>query len=206
MSDRPSNTTPSNQHRPPPVIQNPSPPSFLPQPSSVPPSPPREYRKGNWTLHETLVLITAKGLDDERRKPSSNGQQNSRSVEQRWKWVENYCWNHQCIRSQNQCNDKWDNLLRDYKKVRDYETKKSPSSSSYWSMEKHARKEKNLPSNLAQEVFDALADVLARRNAVKTPNAIAPSVEAALPPQRQPSISGNIRRPKRFELSSLPGF
>ena len=105
-------------------------------PAPPPPSPasaPRDYRKGNWTLHETLILITAKRLDDDRRAGAvgaahghghAHGSPTTpRSSEQRWKWVENYCWNHGCLRSQNQCNDKWDNLLRDYKKVRDYESR-----------------------------------------------------------------------------------
>lgn len=213
MSDHPSNANPSAPHRAAAVIlvperhRNHNPPSSpagcLPHPGNAnagAASPnsallPREYRKGNWTLHETLVLIAAKRLDDERRsrggatesKPTvhqNHSQQNCRSAEQRWKWVENYCWNHQCFRSQNQCNDKWDNLLRDYKKVRDYEARRCPSSSSdkpddkkgsgddvassYWTMEKHERKERNLPSNLVQEVFEALTDVLSRRNANKT--------------------------------------
>ncbi|KAG8043886.1 hypothetical protein GUJ93_ZPchr0458g22499 [Zizania palustris] len=118
-----------------------TPPSPVPAtgPAPPPPSPvsaPRDYRKGNWTLHETLILITAKRLDDDRRAGGGGGgggvagagvaavgsPPTPRSAEQRWKWVENYCWKNGCLRSQNQCNDKWDNLLRDYKKVRDYES------------------------------------------------------------------------------------
>lgn len=103
--------------------------------------------------------------------------------------MENYCWRNGCLRSQNQCNDKWDNLLRDYKKVRHYQMKlvKVPkecenegvgtsggsdlppdnNDGSYWKMEKHERKERNLPANLVAEVFNALTDVLNRRNTGK---------------------------------------
>ncbi|KAL5062488.1 hypothetical protein RYX36_024225, partial [Vicia faba] len=35
--------------------------------TTEPPSSTREYCKGNYTIKETLVLITAKKLDDERR-------------------------------------------------------------------------------------------------------------------------------------------
>ncbi|RWW07783.1 hypothetical protein GW17_00028811, partial [Ensete ventricosum] len=163
------------------------------QPHAQPPASPsaaggivRCYRKGNWTLHETLVLITAKRLDDERRTGVSSSLAHCspsaaagggplavpRSAEQRWKWVENYCWRNGCLRSQNQCNDKWDNLLRDYKKVRGYESRVSSAAAgasgelpSYWTMERHERKERNLPTNLAFEVFEALTDVLSRRAA-----------------------------------------
>jgi hypothetical protein len=122
----------------------------------------REYRKGNWTLHETVTLIAAKKLDDQRRLKGSE-KEKSRPAELRWKWVENYCWKNGCQRSQNQCNDKWDNLLRDYKKVRDYESRYPPEPISYWQMEKHERKEKGLPSNLLQQVYQALHDVIDRR-------------------------------------------
>ncbi|CAL5014233.1 unnamed protein product [Urochloa decumbens] len=181
-------------------------------PAPPPPSPasaPRDYRKGNWTLHETLILITAKRLDDDRRAGAvvagggvihghgghGHGSPTTpRSAEQRWKWVENYCWNHGCLRSQNQCNDKWDNLLRDYKKVRDYESRTATAAAgaapgaggvpSYWSMERHERKDRNLPTNLAPEVFDALTDVLSRRAARRGGAAIAGAAppQLALPP------------------------
>ncbi|XP_061370638.1 trihelix transcription factor ASR3-like [Gastrolobium bilobum] len=139
----------------------------------------REYRKGNWTLQETLTLITAKKLDDERRMKTSSTSSttphepttsNSRtSGELRWKWVENYCWSHGCLRSQNQCNDKWDNLLRDYKKVRDYESKSESSNNnnndfpSYWTINKQQRKEQNLPSNMVFEVYQAISEVYPRK-------------------------------------------
>ncbi|CAD6259125.1 unnamed protein product [Miscanthus lutarioriparius] len=198
-----------------------TPPSPASAPALVapPPSPasaPRDYRKGNWTLQETLILITAKRLDDDRRAGGAHGHGHGvppaaagspttpRSAEQRWKWVENYCWNHGCLRSQNQCNDKWDNLLRDYKKVRDYESRATatePATAapapgatniqglpSYWAMERHERKDRNLPTNLAPEVFDALTDVLSRRAARRGGAAIAaaPPPPLALPPPPPP--------------------
>lgn len=193
-----------------------TPPSPASGPAPPPPSPasaPRDYRKGNWTLHETLILITAKRLDDDRRAGAGAGvgghghgsPTTPRSAEQRWKWVENYCWNHGCLRSQNQCNDKWDNLLRDYKKVRDYESRTATTTAaaapaaapggggagavpSYWSMERHERKDRNLPTNLAPEVFDALTDVLSRRAARRGGAAIAaaPPPQLALPPPPPP--------------------
>ncbi|KAG9439490.1 hypothetical protein H6P81_019655 [Aristolochia fimbriata] len=126
----------------------------------------REYRKGNWTFHETLVLISAKKMDDERRM-NRGGERDGRNkpAEQRWKWVEDYCWKNGCFRSQNQCNDKWDNLMRDYKKVREFERRVSEGGGgvSYWKMEKHERKERNLPTNLLPQIFEALIEVVERR-------------------------------------------
>ncbi|KAA8532367.1 hypothetical protein F0562_032378 [Nyssa sinensis] len=136
----------------------------------------REYRKGNWTIQETVVLITAKKLDEERRikasstppDPMTKQPPYSRTGELRWKWVENYCWSNGCLRSQNQCNDKWDNLLRDYKKVREYELRSQQSDGSgelpsYWAMDKQERKDRNLPSNMVSEVYEALKYVVQKR-------------------------------------------
>lgn len=140
----------------------------------------REYRKGNWTVSETMVLIEAKQMDDERRMKRSSGEiseSRGKPAELRWKWVEDYCWRKGCLRSQNQCNDKWDNLMRDYKRVRDYERKLSSSSPpsdqgnikaekvSYWKMEKNERKEKNLPSNMLPQIYEALVEVVEKKGA-----------------------------------------
>ncbi|KAM7484781.1 hypothetical protein LguiA_000790 [Lonicera macranthoides] len=136
----------------------------------------RDYRKGNWTLEETLVLITAKKLNDERCSSSRSSSAVAASTdptspntsrptgELKWKWVENYCWANGCLRSQNQCNDKWDNLLRDYKKVREYDLRSSQSDHpSYWAMDRQQRKDQNLPSNLAPQIYEALNNVVQRK-------------------------------------------
>ncbi|XP_022997995.1 trihelix transcription factor ASR3-like [Cucurbita maxima] len=155
----------------------------------------REYRKGNWTLQETMILITAKKLDDERRNKVTLAPPADPTArkggELRWKWVENYCWSHGCHRSQNQCNDKWDNLLRDYKKVREYESRACDQQSqipSYWKMEKHERKDNNLPSNMAFEVYQALNDVVQRKFSQRPViSHTTPTPLVALPPAPPPS-------------------
>ncbi|RWR81924.1 trihelix transcription factor ASR3-like protein isoform X2 [Cinnamomum micranthum f. kanehirae] len=170
----------------------------------------REYRKGNWTLHEALVLITAKKLDEERRmKKESGGEgRGGRPTELRWKWVEDYCWKNGCMRSQNQCNDKWDNLMRDYKKVRDHEKKVEDGreQSSYWKLERHERKDKNLPTNLLPQIHEALVEVVERRGTqrarvyVPTPN----SVEVGLVGEKPISSSMPPSLPLSQHHSSLP--
>ncbi|XP_057734880.1 trihelix transcription factor GTL1-like [Arachis stenosperma] len=189
-----------HHHHPPPHLplihhSTATPPPPSPSPSSST-SLAREYRKGNWTIQETLILITAKKLDDERRLKTASSSSSSSSAspacsttptsrssgELRWKWVENYCWSHGCLRSQNQCNDKWDNLLRDYKKVRDYESKSQSQQSnyddnkdllpSYWTLNKQQRKEHNLPSNMVFEVYQAICEVLQRKQTQTQPQRI----------------------------------
>jgi hypothetical protein len=132
----------------------------------------RDYRKGNWTPNETMILIEAKKMDDERRmKRSGDSEGRNKSGEPRWKWVEDYCWRRDCLRSQNQCNDKWDNLMRDYKKVRDYERKiggEEKAGGSYWNIERNERKERNLPTNMSPQIYDALVEVVERKGVVVT--------------------------------------
>ncbi|KAJ8506678.1 hypothetical protein OPV22_007564 [Ensete ventricosum] len=130
----------------------------------------REYGKGNWTMDETMVLIQARKMDYERRAQRPEALlprgSSSRPQEMRWKWVEDRCWGHGCYRSQNQCNDRWDNLMRDYKKVRAYEMSSSIGGNpdlSYWNLEKNDRKERNLPSNVLPEVYEALTEVAQRK-------------------------------------------
>ncbi|KAL4387738.1 hypothetical protein GQ457_09G004320 [Hibiscus cannabinus] len=130
----------------------------------------REYRKGNWTLNETMVLIEAKEMDYERRmKRSNDGEGRGKPTELRWKWVEDYCWGKGCLRSQNQCNDKWDNLMRDYKKVREHQRRTAAADGkegrSYWEMERNERKEKNLPSNMLHQIYVRLEEVVEKKGA-----------------------------------------
>ncbi|XP_057812127.1 uncharacterized protein LOC131026306 isoform X2 [Salvia miltiorrhiza] len=122
----------------------------------------RDYRKGNWNLQETMVLIEAKKMDDERRmKRVGDSTERGKPAELRWKWVEDYCWSHGCFRSQNQCNDKWDNLMRDFKKVREFERRGADKS--YWRMDKPERKDNNLPSNMLPQIYEALLAVVDRK-------------------------------------------
>ena len=118
----------------------------------------RDYRRGNWTLPETMLLIEAKRKVHEERYPGDQGLA-------RWRWVEDYCWRAGCRRSHNQCNDRWDNLMRDYKKVRAYEAAGAGAGAapSYWAMGRAERKEKGLPSNLLREIYDAMGEVIERR-------------------------------------------
>ncbi|XP_010516756.1 PREDICTED: uncharacterized protein LOC104792327 [Camelina sativa] len=135
----------------------------------------REYRKGNWTVSETLVLIEAKKMEEERRvrRSEKKPENRNKSMELRWKWIEEYCWRRGCQRNQNQCNDKWDNLMRGYKKIREYERSRIESSfntgssssrpASYWKMEKSERKERSLPSNMLSRIYDALAELVEKK-------------------------------------------
>ncbi|KZV29384.1 methyl-CpG-binding protein 2-like [Dorcoceras hygrometricum] len=141
----------------------------------------RDYRKGNWTIQETMVLIEAKKMDDERRMKRSCTDQRAKQAELRWKWVEDYCWRNGCFRSQNQCNDKWDNLMRDFKKVREYERRvvdagvrgEGGADKSYWKIEKNERRENGLPSHMLIQIYEALVDVVEKKDQTMVASALA---------------------------------
>ncbi|KAL6992001.1 hypothetical protein U1Q18_010112 [Sarracenia purpurea var. burkii] len=181
----------------------------------------RDYRKGNWTIQETMILIEAKKMDDERRmKRIGDSEGRSKPAELRWKWVEDYCWRNGCLRSQNQCNDKWDNLMRDFKKVRDYERRVAEKgggdegSSSYWKIEKHERKERNMPSNLLPEIYQALAEVVEKREGLRVVpgggvGGSASNVQTGYLMERssnvgQSSLSPLLQHPISAQLAVLP--
>lgn len=154
----------------------------------------RDYRKGNWTPTETMTLIEAKKMDGERRmKGSGDGEGRNKSVEPRWKWVEDYCWRKGCLRSQNQCNDKWDNLMRDYKKVRDFERRIAErgegNEGSYWKIERNDRKERNLPTNMSPQIYEALVEVVERKGASQR------VVDSVLASASNPIIGFAVDRP-----------
>ncbi|KAL6561874.1 hypothetical protein OROGR_002881 [Orobanche gracilis] len=148
----------------------------------------RDYRKGNWNLQETMVLIEAKKMDDERRmRRLAEINERGKPAELRWKWVEDYCWKNGCLRSQNQCNDKWDNLMRDFKKVRDYQKKRmagdddGDDKSSYWRIDKNERKDNNLPANMLPQIYEALVEVVERKGQMSSGGAAGCSSAVSLP-------------------------
>ncbi|XP_075664857.1 uncharacterized protein LOC142634448 isoform X3 [Castanea sativa] len=174
----------------------------------------RDYRKGNWTPDETMILIDAKKMDDERRtKRSSGGDTSSegslgrnKSVEPRWKWVEDYCWRKGCFRSQNQCNDKWDNLMRDYKKVRDYERRIAERGEgtnverSYWKIERNERKERNLPTNMSPQIYQALVEVVEKKLGANVSQRIVVGAGVPMPVDSNPNVGFVMDRPVSLPL------
>ncbi|KAE8656202.1 alpha-glucosidase-like [Hibiscus syriacus] len=190
----------------------------------------REYRKGNWTVNETLVLIEAKKMDDERRmKRIEESEGRRKPTELRWKWVEDYCWRKGCLRSQNQCNDKWDNLMRDYKKVREYQRRiadrgeegtNTSEATSYWEMEKNKRKQKNLPSNMLRLIYERVEEVVEKKgdqrvvaggggsgSILNTPYAMdrpVTSVQTSLTPLLQHQLSAPVPTAIPLSLSAPP--
>jgi hypothetical protein len=144
----------------------------------------RIYRKSNWSLEEMLALQVAKREDRERHGSNNNSHHNhslkattAAAAQERWNWIEDYCWALGVQRSVQQCHDKWEAISTAFKKVYNHdklfsssssaaaaaaaassEVHKKSSSSSYWQMSAEERKKHKLPANFPRELFMALME------------------------------------------------
>jgi hypothetical protein len=142
----------------------------------------RMYRKSSWSLEEMLALQVAKREDRERHGSNSNSHHNHNlkattvaAAQERWNWIEDYCWALGVQRSAQQCHDKWEGISTAFKKVYNHdklfsssssaaaaaassEVHKKSSSSSYWQMSGEERKKHKLPANFPRELFMAVME------------------------------------------------
>jgi hypothetical protein len=116
----------------------------------------RIYRQSNWSLEEMLALQVAKREDRERHGSNNNSHHSDSlkattgaAAQERWNWIEDYCWALGVQRSAQQCHDKWEAISTAFKKS---------SSSSYWQMSAEERKKHKLPANFPRELFMALME------------------------------------------------
>lgn len=116
----------------------------------------RLYKKSNWVVEEMLVLQAAKREDFHRHDRGMKGIQNP--VQERWNWIEDYCWASGVQRSAQQCHDKWEVISTAYKKVYNNEKYACNGHKSYWNMSPEERKRNKLPPNFQKEVFSALLE------------------------------------------------
>ncbi|KAL2653066.1 hypothetical protein R1flu_021194 [Riccia fluitans] len=124
----------------------------------------RIYKKGAWTVPEVMVLQAAKREDFERNTKGCLKEKH-KTAQERWLWIEDICWSHAVQRSAQQCQDKWESLVPEFKKVLDYERHLvhnehgQTNQKSYWLMIPEERKKTpKLPPNLPKEVFNALLE------------------------------------------------
>jgi hypothetical protein len=117
----------------------------------------RIYKKGNWTAAEILVLQLARREDFDRVR-KGNLKERHKSAQERWKWIEDYGWSQGVHKSAQQCQDKWELLVSEFKKVNDYEKNVSGIQKSYWDLSKEERKKTAMPPNFYKEVYNALGE------------------------------------------------
>lgn len=123
----------------------------------------RSHRKGMWTVAELLVMQASRREDFERQAKGGIGEKH-RSAQERWRWIEDQCWAQGVKRSAAQCQDKWECIAAEFKKVNDYEKAIPPGQPSYWQMGSDDKKKYKLPPNFHEEVFLALRDWYGKTN------------------------------------------
>ncbi|KAI5069732.1 hypothetical protein GOP47_0016033 [Adiantum capillus-veneris] len=115
------------------------------------------HRQGNWVYAEILILLEAKAK--EYGFPCGESKRSRLSADDKWKQVAEYCKSKGVQRTKEQCRVKWDNMMPDYRKVRDYDEQKEASAPSYFQMDVWERRMKLLPSNMDAEIYHRIASI-----------------------------------------------
>ncbi|XP_043714401.1 uncharacterized protein LOC122662746 [Telopea speciosissima] len=104
-----------------------------------------------WTLQEMLTLvneISAVEGDSLKVLPSY----------QKWKIIADNCSALDVVRPLNQCRKKWDSLLVEYKKIKEWGS--HTMIDSYWSLENERKMKLGLPSTFDRELFELIDDIV----------------------------------------------
>ncbi|GLJ24755.1 hypothetical protein SUGI_0473210 [Cryptomeria japonica] len=108
-----------------------------------------------WTISDTLTLINAKQL--EKNVHSVDGVvKRTKSALEKWKQISLQCQKSGLRRNGTQCRDRWEHIIPDYKKIRDYERNTPPGHMSFWNMMAKERMDKKLPTNYSKEIYEAI--------------------------------------------------
>ncbi|XP_021716598.1 trihelix transcription factor ASR3-like [Chenopodium quinoa] len=78
------------------------------------------------------------------------------NTEPKWVMISCYCKQQGVKRGPAQCRKRWSNLIGDFRKVKNWESKLVNKADSFWSMRNDLRKEKKLPVSFDVEVFKVL--------------------------------------------------
>ncbi|XP_050376816.1 trihelix transcription factor ASR3-like [Argentina anserina] len=120
----------------------------------------KTVRHPRWTRHETLVLIEGKKVIENgiqfqkgRRSIAALGQD---PAEPKWDLISSFCRQHGVSREPVQCRKRWSNLLVDFKKIRNWESRINGQAQSFWVMRNDLRRDKKLPGFFDREVYNVL--------------------------------------------------
>ena len=119
----------------------------------------RVGRHPRWSRNETLILIEAKRVEEAKwsklKEERERGIETCRSnSDSKWLSIAQFCERMGSIRSASQCRKRWCNLSADYKRIRDWESRREKQS--FWFMSNDVRKENKLPGCFDREVFDSI--------------------------------------------------
>ena len=129
-------------------------------------------------------------------------------VEPKWATVAAYCRRHGVGRGPVQCRKRWSNLASDYKKIKDWETRRvaEKSEESFWAMRNDRRRERKLPGFFDREVYDILDSSAAPEEEEEEDTAVTAPAPAPVPePMALFADSDQDRDEEDKEDERLPG-
>ncbi|CAN8229824.1 unnamed protein product [Cochlearia groenlandica] len=108
----------------------------------------------DWTVKDCLILVNEIAAVE-------SDCSNALSSFQKWTMISDNCKALDVHRTLNQCRRKWDSLVSDYNKIKQWESRDGGSvGSSYWSLRSEKRKKLNLPGDIGEELFEAINAVV----------------------------------------------
>lgn len=132
----------------------------------------RTYKTGKWTPAETLILVHLR-RDHFVKYPGQANRRNVRaSAAERWSEVEDEMFKRNIMRSKSQCQEKWEQLASDFRKVYDHQRNHVPlGEPGYFQMNSAERKERMLrfpKAQLDEAVYNALCEWYPRSSQVSS--------------------------------------
>ncbi|XP_024543464.1 trihelix transcription factor ASR3-like [Selaginella moellendorffii] len=121
----------------------------------------KRKRSRNWNIHEVLLLVQAK-KDEWERTESSKSSKFESAVDKWVKVVEFLRENGIMDRDLDQCRGKWDNLLSDFKTIKEWH--RSVKATPYTCLTKEQKKQNKLPALFDTRVIDLLESFYGTRS------------------------------------------
>lgn len=105
--------------------------------------------------------MDARRVEDEKyREQGYRGR--SVTASDKWQSVADFLVTQGVVKTREQCRQKWENLMRDFKKIKDYRTPNG--NNDYWTMDAAVRKDKKLPGQFSERIYEAMEQFLCERN------------------------------------------
>lgn len=121
-------------------------------------------RYPNWEKQETIILVKAYQRQmDEFMTATSKGRM--AASEQKWDRISSLCAKEGVSRDAEQCRKRWQDLSKNYKRIKEWEG--AAEAPSFWFMSSSNRKDKNLPGNFDREIYDCMDIFMGSKTAIQ---------------------------------------
>ena len=170
---------------------------------------PHKVRGPNWTEAEMLVLIAQKRIEwDGRHNCSQPSLAKFVYGTQAWKLVLAGCMAVVGFRERDadQLTNKWDGLIKDYKKLKDYI--EGTGSANWWGMSREAKRDlcktRKLPLEFSESMYNEMENFVGKRQIFGRATDVVDSDRISSPPARQFGRSPPSPRPASFVGTGSP--